>query len=149
MWLSERQDKAIALFHKFNQFSADCAGGVHHLKTSGDSLTLALTDVAPGPANAVLADLTQIVYTNLSSRAVTITGAGQALGVFTLLCADVILTASGVVAPFRYVVLYNSTPTTPLKPLIGWWDQGSEVNMINGQVFTISFDATLGVLQLE
>lgn len=139
----------MAVFHKFNQFSADCAMGVHKLKTSGDSLVIALTDVAPSPANAVLADLTQIAYTNLSSRAVTITGAGQALGVFTLICADLVLTASGTVAQFRYVVLYNSTPTTPLKPLIGWWDQGSEVNMINGQVFTISFDDTLGVLQLE
>jgi len=139
----------MALFHKFNQFSEDVAQGVHKLKPSADALQLALTNTQPSPADEVLSDLTEISYTNLSSRAVTITGSGQALGVFTLICADVVLTASGVVAGFRYVVLYNTTPTTPLKPLIGWWDQGSVVSMTNGQVFTISFDNTLGVLQLE
>ena len=136
-------------FHKFNQFVQDVATGVHTLKPAGDSLLVALSTVQPGASNAVLSDITQITYTNLSSRAVTITGGTQVSGVFTLICADLVLTASGVVAGFRYIILYNSTPTTPLKPLIGWWDQGSTVNMISGQVFTISFDDTLGVLQLQ
>jgi hypothetical protein len=139
----------MALFHKLDQFAGDVAVGVHKLKPAGDSLALALSNVQPSPANAVLADITEIAYTNLSSRAVTITASGQSLGVFTLICADVTLTASGIVAGFRYVILYNTTPTTPLKPLIGWWDQGSTVNMTSGQVFTISFDNTLGVLQLQ
>lgn len=139
----------MAVFHKFNQFSADCAMGVHKLKTSGDSLQLALSMTQPSPANSVLADITEISYANLSSRAVAITGAGQVAGLYTLLCADVNLTASGVVANFRYVILYNTTPTNPLKPLIGWWDQGATVSMTSGQVFTVSFDNTLGVLQLQ
>lgn len=111
-------------------------------------MQLALSATQPSPVNAVLADITEISYTNLSSRVVTITGAGQVAGVASILCADINLTASGAVAGFRYVVLFNATPTTPLKPLIGWWDQGSVVAMISGQVFTISFDNTLGVLQL-
>lgn len=139
----------MAVFHKFNQFAADVANGVHRLKPSADSLQLALTNTAPTATNAVLADLTEISYTNLSSRAVTVTSGTQSFGIYTLICNPVTLTASGTVATFQYVVLYNTTPSTPLKPLIGWWDQGGPVNMINGQVFTVSFDTTLGVLQLQ
>lgn len=122
--------------------------GIHKLKVSGDTLQIALSTIQPSPANAVLGDITEIPYTNLSSRVVTITGAGQVAGVASILCGAINLTASGAVAGFRYVILFNATPTTPLKPLIGWWDQGSTVAMITGQVFTISFDNTLGVLQL-
>lgn len=139
----------MAVFHKFNQFSADCLAGIHHLKVSGDSLQLALSMTQPSPANTILSNITEINYANLSSRAVTITGAGQAAGVATIILNDVNLTASGTVDNFRYMILYNTTPTTPLKPLIGWWDQGSTVAMVSGQVFTISFDNTLGVLQLQ
>jgi len=63
-------------------------------------------------------------------------------------CADLVLTASGAVATFRYVVIYNDTPTSPADPLVGWYDYGSDVTLANGETFTIDFDGTNGVLQI-
>ena len=51
--------------------------------------------------------------------------------------------------PFRYAVLYNNTPTSPLKPLIGFWDYGSSVTLQIGETFTATMDAVNGVLTLQ
>lgn len=138
----------MAAFNKFNQFVEDLAKKVHNL--SADALTIALTASANAPVatNAVLADLTQIAYTNLSARVPTITSCTQTSGTLKLILADLVLTASGAVAAFRYVVLYNDTPTSPSKPLIGWWDYGSNLTLASGETFTIDFDNAAGVLQL-
>lgn len=122
------------------------AEGVHNLQTG--QLVIALTNSAPVAGNSVLADLTQISYTNLSSRNVTTSASAQAAGVYKLTCADLVLTASGAVGPFRYVVLYNDTPTSPADPLIGWYDYGSSISLATGETFTIDFDQTNGVLTI-
>ncbi len=64
------------------------------------------------------------------------------------MCADLVLTASGTVPTFRYVVLYNDTPTSPADPLIGYYDYGAAVDLLNTETFTIDFDGTNGVLTL-
>ena len=56
------------------------------------------------------------------------------------------LTASGTVATFRYVVLYNDTSTS--DNLIAYWDRGSSVTMADGDTFTCDFDGTNGVLTI-
>lgn len=122
------------------------AEGVHNLQTG--QLVIALTNSAPVAGNSVLADLTQISYTNLSSRNVTTSASAQTAGVYKLTCADLVLTASGAVGPFRYVVLYNDTPTSPADPLIGWYDYGSSISLATGETFTIDFDQTNGVLTI-
>jgi hypothetical protein len=138
----------MAAFNKFNQFVEDIAEKVHNL--GSDALVVALTAAANAPVatNSVLANLTQIAYTNLSSRAVTTASSAQTTGTYKLTCNDLVLTASGTVAAFRYVVLYNDTPTSPADPLIGWWDYGSDLTLNNGETFTIDFDGTNGVLQI-
>ena len=138
----------MAALNKFDQFVEDLAKKVHNL--SADSLVVALCAAANAPVagNSVLADLTQIAYTNLSSRAVTTTSCEQTAGVAKLLLADLALTASGTVAGFRYVVLYNDTPTSPADALIGWYDYGSDLVLLNGETFTIDFDGSAGVLTL-
>jgi len=136
----------MAAFNKFNQFVEDVAEKAHNL--GADQLVVALSNTAPVATNAVLADITQISYTNLSSRNVTTSSSAQTSGTYKLVCADLVLTASGAVATFRYVVLYNDTPTAPADPLVGWWDYGSAVTLANGETFTVDFDGTNGVLQL-
>jgi len=64
-------------------------------------------------------------------------------GTITVVGTDVVITASGAVGPFQYVVLYNDTPTSPADPLIGAWDYGSAVTLANGETFTIDFGASL------
>ena len=69
----------------------------------------------------------------------TTTSSSQTGGTYTLVLADLVMTASGSVGPFRYVVLYDDTPTSPNKPLAGWWDYGSSITMANGETFTVDF----------
>jgi hypothetical protein len=56
----------------------------------------------------------------------------------------VVLTATGAVGPFRYLVLVNDTPTAGggagapgPNPVIGWLDHGSAVTMANTDTYTI------------
>jgi hypothetical protein len=137
----------MAAYNKINSFTLDLGNKVHNL--SSDALTIALTTTANKPVatNTVLANLTQISYTNLSARVPTITSWSQASGVAKLILADLVLTASGAVAAFGAVVLYNDTPSgTPTDPLIAWWEYGSDVTLANTETFTIDFDGTNGVL---
>lgn len=138
----------MAAFNKINQFVEDLAKKVHNLLS--DALTVALCAAANAPVatNTVLANLTQISYTNLSSRVLSVTGAAQTSGTFKLTITDLVLTASGTVAAFRYVVIYNDTPTSPADPLIGWYDYGSDLTLLNGETLTIDFDGTNGVLTI-
>ena len=139
----------MALYNKINQFTEDLAKKVHNL--SSDVLMIALTTQAAHPVatNTVLANITQITYTNLSARTLSITSCVQTGGVLKLILADLVLTASGAVAPFGGICLYNSTPTgTPNQPLISWWEYGSDVTLANTETFTIDFDQAAGVLTI-
>ena len=133
----------MATFNKFNSFVEALAEGVHDL--GSDTLTIALTNTAPAAGNTVLANITQIAYTNISSRVLTSVTSSQTGGTYTLDAADLVLTASGTVPTFRYVVLYNNTATN--DELIGYYDYGSAVDLLNGETFTITFDAS-GILTL-
>jgi len=136
----------MAAFNKFNAFVEALAEKVHDL--GSDQLTVALTASANAPtaSNAVLADLTQISYTNLSSRNITTVSSAQTGGTYKLTLQDLVLSATGTVATFRYVVIYNSTAAA--GNLIGWYDYGSDVTLNNGETLTIDFDGTNGALTL-
>jgi hypothetical protein len=138
----------MATFTKFNSFVEDLARGVHNLNTGALMLALCPAANAPVATNTVLANLTQIAYTNLSARVPTNGGAVQTGGVLKLLLTDLVLTASGAVAPFRYVVLYNDTPVAPVDPLIGFYDYGSDLTLANGETLTVNFDESAGVLTI-
>lgn len=141
-------------FAKFNQFAADVSSGVHQMQTGTAHVYKAvLSNVAPTSSNALLSDITEIAngngYATGGISCGTVTGA-QASGTFKLtLATSPVWTSSGAgMAVFRYIVLYNSTPTTPLKPLIGWWDYGSGLTLAVGETFTLSLDQANGVLTL-
>lgn len=136
----------MSAFNKFNFFVEDIAKGVHNLATGAIKVALTASANAPVATNHLLADLTEIAYTNLSSRAVTTTSCVQTSGTLNLILADLVLTASGAVAPFRYVVFYNDTPAG--KNLIGWYDYGSNITLANTETFTIDLDNVNGLLTL-
>lgn len=129
----------MATFNKFEQFVEDLSEGVH--TCSSDQFTVALTTNANAPVatDAVLADITEIAYTNLSSRNLTTSASGQTSGTFTQLFSDLVLTASGAVATFRWVIIYNNTPTSPLDPLVSYFDFGSDLTLASGETLTIDF----------
>jgi len=110
-----------------------------------------LTNTAPVVTNTVYntpADLsTANGYTAGGASVGTITGT-QTSGVFKFVGgSDPSWTASGgSIGPFRYAVLYNFTSGT--KPLIGWWDYGTNLTLTNGNTFTVDLDQTNGILTI-
>lgn len=141
----------MAAFNKFNQFVADLGNKVHNL--SSDACKVMLTNTAPAATNAVFADITELASGNgytTGGNAASVTSWTQTSGTAKLILASpATWTASGgSVGPFRYAVLYNSTPTSPLKPLIGYWDYGSSITLAAGETFAVSLDATNGVLTI-
>jgi hypothetical protein len=138
----------MATFNKFNSFVEHLAEKVHNL--GADVLKVMLTNTAPVATNSVRADLTELGAGNgyaSGGNTCTISASAQTAGVYKLTLADTVFTASGgTVGPFRYAVLYNDTPTSPADPLIGWYDYGSSVTLLDGETLTVDFDATNGVL---
>jgi hypothetical protein len=140
-----------ATFNKFNIFPADLANGVH--KMGSDTLKVMFTNTAPSAANAVLADITEIAAGNgytAGGNAASLVSSSQTSGVYKLVLNNPATwtAAGGSIGPFRYAVLYNATQTSPLKPLIAWYDYGTAATLNSGEQFQVAFDATNGVFSL-
>ena len=136
----------MATYTKFDQTVADVNNGVHNM--GSDALKFALTNTAPVAGNTVFADITEITAGNgytAGGTAVAITSSTQTGGTYSLVpTADVVFTASGgSIGPFRYVVLYNDTPTSPADPLISYYDRGSSLTLLDTETFTVDVGATL------
>ena len=118
---------------------------VHNL--GSDTLKVALTNSAPTQSNTVLANITEISYTNCSARTLTVSSSAQSSGTYKLVISDLVLTASGgSVGPFRYAVIYNDTATN--DELIGYYDYGSSITLADGETLTLDFDGANGVFTL-
>lgn len=135
----------MASFTKINKFSEAVAEKVHNL--GSDTLTIALTNTAHTSTWGQLSELTEVSYTNLSSRVITTTSSAQTSGTYKLVLADLVLTSSGgTTGPFRYVYIYNDTATN--NELVGYYDYGSALTLQDGDTFTIDFDPSAGALTL-
>jgi hypothetical protein len=142
----------MAAFNKFHSFVEALAEKVHNL--GSDALTIALCNAANAPvaSNTVLANLTQIAYTNVvttpnASRVIGVTSSGQTSGTYKLILPDMTITATGgAIAAFRYVVLYNDTASN--DELIGWYDYGSDLTLLTGETLLVDFSAANGVITL-
>ena len=139
-------------YNKFNQFVQDVAHQVHNLNVSEDELKVVLTNVLPVNTNSVLANITQIPAGNGYSTGgipTTITSSVQTSGIFKIKCANVVFMADGgTIGPFRYTVLYNNTPVSPLAPLIAWWDYGAPLTLNDTETFSVAFDQANGAFTL-
>lgn len=136
----------MASYNKFNAFVEDVAEKSHDL--GSDQLVVALTNSAPSDTDSTLSDISEISYTNCSSRNITTSTSSQTDGTYKLVVDDLTLTASGgSVGPFRYVVVYNDDATN--DELICWYDYGESLTLEDGESFKIDFDDTNGLLTIE
>ena len=144
----------MATFNKVNDFVKNA---VHNMDLESDQIAIALSNTAPSSessdpsadGNGILGNVTQVSYTNLSSRNVTTSSSAQSSGTYKLVLADLTLTSSGgSTGPFRYVYIYDDTVTTPADPLVGYYDYGSSLTLNDGDSLTVDFSASNGVIQL-
>ena len=132
----------MATLNQFESWAEYMAEGAN---LASDQFTVALTNTAPVATNSVLADITQISYTNCSSRNLTTTSSTQTGGVYSLVLADLTLEASGGdVGPFRYVVIYDSTVSG--SPLLGWVEYGSALTMADTETLLLDFSSSTVVI---
>jgi hypothetical protein len=130
---------------KFEAFSEHLAEGVHNLDTGTIKILLSV-DAPSASLDAVKADLTSELgggngYT--AGGEDTLNATSRSGGTTTVTATDVVWTAAGgTIGPFRYVVSYNDTPTSPADPLIAYWDYGSNVTLQIGETFTADFGAS-------
>lgn len=137
----------MAAFNKFQPFVEGLAHGEHNFSTA--VFKLALTNNANPPLTAEddLLDLVQISYANMGATNPTLTRAtsGQTTGTYDLVLNDYTITASGgPVAAFRYVVIYNSSTSTPADQLIGWYDYLSDLVLADGESLVVDFNSDGG-----
>ena len=138
----------MVAYVKFDQFVEDLAHKVHDLAAPGDQLEIALSNTLPVAGNSILGNITEIAYTNLSARTITKTSSAQTAGVYKLILTDLVLSATGAVATFQYVVVFNQAPASPLDPLLGFYDHGSAVTLADGESYTIDWDASGGFITI-
>lgn len=134
----------MAAYNKFQDFVEQLGKGVHQLHAAGHTLMLYLTNNAPDAAlDAVKTDLAGITEENGYAAADAQNDYTETSGTGTMTCVDKVWTASGgSFGPFRYVVMYNDTPTSPADPLISWWDYESSITVNDGESFTVDFGAS-------
>ena len=139
----------MVAFNKFENGVENILSGVHDFRAAGNQIEIYLSNATPSAsADAVKADLAEIGtgngYTGPEDTANDMTETG---GTATVTGTDVVITASGgAINTFRYVVYFDTTPSSPLDPLIGWWDNGSTVDLADGESFTVDFGASVATL---
>ena len=135
-------------FNKFDIFVQDVGRKVHNLNS--DTLNFALSNVAPVAGNTVIANITQIAAGNgysTGGASLTAVSFTQAAGLAKLLGTAPTWTASGTMATFRYIVLYNLTAAG--GPLIGWYDRGAGLALADTETYTPTTDAGNGILTIQ
>lgn len=133
-------------FIKYEVFTEDLAKKIHNLDT--DTLKALLSNTAPTVSSDVdSGDTTEISagfgYTAGGEDAQNaVSRSGSTTSVTGV---DIVWTASGgSIGPFRYVILYNSTADR----LIGYWDYGSSITLLDGQTFTADFGTSLFTIDI-
>jgi hypothetical protein len=143
----------VATFNKFNDFTEQLCRAKHDF--GSHVFKAVFTNSAPSASNTVLADITQIGtgggYTAGAGGGFAVTmSISETSGVTKVVGTDTTFTASGgSVGPFRYVVLYNDTQTSPADALVCYFDYGTSVTLADTETYTLDYDNTNGLFQLS
>lgn len=136
--------------NKFSAFTLALLNKEHDFDS--DAITVALTNSLPTSGMDYFNDIVgEIAYTGLSgSRVLANKVLSTSGGVAKFVADDLVFTGTGSgFGPFRYIVIYNDTPSTSAtKGLIAWVDYGSSISVGVGEQFTTDLDQTNGILTL-
>lgn len=140
----------MAAFNKFQDFVEQLGKGVHQLHAAGHTLKVYLSNAAPVATNTIKGDIAEItVEHGYPSGGIDIENDyTESGGIGTLTGVDKVFTASGgSFGPFRYIILYNDSATSPADALVAWWDYGSSITCNDGETFTVDFGASILTIQ--
>ncbi|MDQ5870615.1 MAG: hypothetical protein M3547_00195 [Acidobacteriota bacterium] len=137
----------MAAFNKFQDYQEQLHLAKHDWSAAGHVFKVYASNAVPSAsADAVKADLAEITPANgYPSGGSDIQNAmSETTGTVTVTAVDVVWTAGGgSFGPLQYVPFYNDTQTSPVDPLVGWWDYGSAVTVLDGETFTVDFGASV------
>jgi hypothetical protein len=135
----------VPAFNKFNDFTEQLIRGVHDW--DAHTFKVALTNTAPTATQTTWnttdhpAPAAANGYT--AGGTATTVSIAEASGTTTVSGTQVVFTATaGGIGPFRYVILYNDTATSPADAAVGWWDYGSSITLADTETFTVKFNNT-------
>jgi len=134
----------MAAYVKFQDFVEQLCKAVHDLDGT-HTIKVALTNTAPTATDTGL--LTGSAHpppaaTNgyTAGGNTVVASLSESAGTATVDLADTTFTASGGnLGPFRYVLVYNDTATTPADALIAYFDYASSITLADGETFTVDF----------
>lgn len=132
----------MVAYNKFNSMVEYLADKIFDFIGSppGDTFKVGLSNTAPAATNTIYGNITEIAAGNgytAGGDALTNPAGTRSGGTVTFAADQNVWTGSGAgMATFQYVVLYDDTPSSPVDPLIGWWDHGSGITLNSGDTFT-------------
>ena len=133
----------MAVYNKFQDFVEQLCTGKHDFTAAGHVVKAFLTNELPLATDTIKTDMVELGagngYTAGGEDAQNTLA--EATGTATVTCTKIVWTASGgTIGPFRYPVAYNDTQTSPVDPLVGWWDYGSALTLNAGETFSLKFN---------
>jgi len=135
----------MATMQKFNSFTKNLVDGVHNFDTN--TFKLLLTNTLPVVGNTVIGNVTQIANgAGYTTGGLTLdVSTSTTGGVAKVAVADLVITATGALGPFRYGVIYDDTASG--DPLVGWIDLG-QMTLANLDTHTVDFNASQGLFTI-
>ena len=135
----------MATYNKFQDFSEQLIRGVHDW--DAHTFKVALTNTAPVATQTTWnttdhpAPAAANGYT--AGGTATTISISETTGTTTVQGTQVVFTATaGGIGPFRYVILYNDSATSPADAAIAWWDYASSITLADTETFTVKFNNT-------
>lgn len=139
----------MATYNKFQDFVEQLLKAVHDLDGT-HTIKVALTNTAPVATqtgfDAVTNHAAPAAANGYTTGGNTVAATlSESSGTATVDLADTTFTATaGGIGPFRYVVVYNDTATSPADALICYFDYGSSITLADGETFTVDFGSGAG-----
>lgn len=133
----------MAVFNKFQDFSEQLARATHNF--SQHAFKVMLTNTLPVATQNEKSSLVEVTANSgyPSGGLTTQISLSEVDGVASVSATQVTFTATEQeIGPFRYAVLYNSSATSPLGALIGWWDYGTSITLHESETLTVKFGNT-------
>lgn len=136
----------MATFIKIADFVKNLAYGEFDFET--DQLKIALSNVdpdteTPNPktsGNGTLSNVTEIAYTNLSSRDINTASATESGGTFTLTLDDLTLTSTGgSTGPFNFIYIYDDTSASDFLIGVYKYSESGSLTLNDGESLNVDF----------